>query len=206
MSEFKATMLFENMVGEHPEDVKPVLIELCVVSDTAHGALRKAADFIEARAGITVKRVDVVEVTVDDKHPAGHKPVMVVTDLIRDLPLPRHGQFPHLMTLSTPGIGNFYRESISDDAPTMDCFDFKDTLKALDDFKDSWFRPTGLINWLLNPKVVLKTITKGTPPVPEGYPTVFAEGPLPKAMGLGHFRITRSEGGAGWTDQDKAKK
>jgi len=209
MSEFKATMLFENMVGEHPEDVKPVLVQLCVVSDTAHGALRKAADFIETRGRIGLKRVDVVEVPASDKSSADHKPVMVVTDLSRDLPAPRHGLFPaHLRDTATfPGLGSFYREHISDDAPTMDCLDFKDTLKAMDSLKDAWVTNDSLIDWLIkNPWVSLKTIVKGSPPLPEGYPIVFAEGPLPKAMGLGHFRITRSEGGAGWTDPDKAKK
>lgn len=207
MNEFKATMLFENIVGEHPEDAKPVLLQLCVVSDTAHGALRKAADFIESRGRIGLKRVDVVEVPVSDKSSAEHRPVMVVTDLNRDLPAPTPGLIPrHLNMPMFGGIGCFYRESISDDAPPLHCLDLKDTLKALDNLEGAWATNDTLVNWVLNSKVVLKTIAKDTPPLPEGYPTVFAEGPLPKAMGLGHFRITRSNGGMGWTDPEKAKK
>lgn len=81
MNEFKATMLFENTVGEYPEDATPVLLQLCVVSDTAPGALRKAADFIETRGGIGLKRVDVVEVPVSDKSSAEYMPIMTVTAL-----------------------------------------------------------------------------------------------------------------------------
>jgi hypothetical protein len=208
--EFKATMLFENMVGEHPEDVTPVLLQLCVVSDTAHGALRKAADFIETRGGTGLKRVDVVEVPVSDKSSVDHKPVMVVTDLSRGLPAPRHGLLPqHLSEPMFPGIGSFYRECISDDAPTVDFIDLKGSLKAVESLKDVWLRPGGLVEWLLSPKCSAMKFDKPNQFAnahPASLPTVFAEGPLPKAMGLGHFRITRSNGGMGWTDPEKAKK
>lgn len=209
MSEFKATMLFENLVGEYPDDLKPVLMSLCVASETAHGALRKAADFIEARAGIVVKGVSVSETTAADRRDAVDKPVMVVTDLTRGLPPLHHGLLPqHLCMPMFGGIGSFYREHISDDAPTMEGFDFKDTLKALDRFRDSWTTNGGLVEWLLSPKVTAKALSGNDPfaDPPAALPVVFAEGSLPKAMGLGHFRITRSQGGAGWTDVEKSKK